>query len=346
MLSLSSPDQLVPANHPLRPLKQLADAALADLEPVFDAMYSSEGRPSIPPERLLKATLLMALYSVRSERLFCEQLGYNLLFKWFLDMEIADEPFNHSTFSKNRARMMEADAAGQFFAAVVAQARKRKLLSSEHFSVDGTLIEAYASMKSFRPRTDDDDRDGNGWADFKGTTRSNETHESKTDPDAKLTRKGKGRESKLAFVANGLIENRNGLLVGFRVDVASGRAEREGAIDLLDDALPGGRRITLAADRGYDTAGFVEECRARHVIPHVAQNVSGRRSAIDRRTTRHPGYRASQQIRRRIEQVFGWMKSAANFRKSRYRGRDRTHFFATLVAASYNLLRISRLAHA
>ncbi len=311
-------------------------------------MYSKIGRPSIPPEQLLKGTLLMALYGLRSETLFCEQLGYNMLFKWFLDQQIADTPFDHSTFGKNRERMMKADVAARFFAAVVGQAKKRKLLSSEHFSVDGTLIESYASMKSFRPKDDDDDddTDGNGWADFRGTKRSNATHESKTDPDARLIKKGKGREAKLAFVANALMENRNGILVGFGVELADGRAERDGALDLLESAIGGTRRITLGADKGYDTREFVESCRELNVVPHVAQNTSNRRSAIDGRTTRHGGYQASQRVRRRIEQVFGWLKSAAGLRKSRYRGRPRTDFYATLAATSYNLLRIARLAEA
>lgn len=345
MLSLASTEQMVPVKNPLRALKELADAALEELQPVFAQMYSKTGRPSIPPEQLLKGTLLMALYGLRSETLFCEQLGYNMLFKWFLDMQIADAPFDHSTFGKNRERMMTADVAGRFFAAVVGQAKKRKLLSSEHFSVDGTLIESYASMKSFRPK-DDDDTDGNGWADFRGSKRSNATHGSKTDPDARLVRKGKGREAKLAFVANALMENRNGLLVGFGVDIAGGRAERDGALDLLETALAGTRRITLGADKGYDTREFVASCRELNVVPHVTQNMSNRRSAIDRRTTRHRGYEVSQRVRRRIEQVFGWLKSAAGLRKSRYRGQSKTAYFATLAAASYNLLRIARLAEA
>lgn len=348
MLSLASPDEMVPKRHPLRAVKKLADEALKELQPVFDEMYSNIGRPSIPPEHLLKATLLMALYGLRSERMFCEQLGYNMLFKWFLEMEIADAPFDQSSFGKNRARMMESDVAARFFAAVVKAAKKRKLLSSEHFSADGTLIESYASMKSFRPKDEDDssDGDGNGWADFRGKKRSNDTHESKTDPDARLIRKGKGREAKLAFIANALTENRNGLVVGFGVELADGRAERDGALDLLETAVGGDRRVTLGADKNYDTREFVKSCRDLNVVPHVTQNVTNRRSAIDRRTTRHPGYEVSQRKRRRIEQVFGWLKSAANLRKSRYFGRAKTAFFATLAVASYNLLRIARLTAA
>lgn len=350
MLSLACPDEMVPKRHPLRAVKKLADEALEELQPVFDEMYSDIGRPSIPPEHLLKATLLMALYGLRSERMFCEQLGYNMLFKWFLEMQIADAPFDQSSFGKNRARMMESDVATRFFAAVVKAAKKRKLLSSEHFSADGTLIESYASMKSFRPKGEDDnndgDGDGNGWADFRGKKRSNDTHESKTDPDARLIRKGKGREAKLAFIANALTENRNGLVVGFGVELADGRAERDGALDLLETAVGGDRRVTLGADKNYDTREFVKMCRDLNVVPHVTQNVTNRRSAIDRRTTRHPGYEVSQRKRRRIEQVFGWLKSAANLRKSRYFGRAKTAFFATLAVASYNLLRIARLTPA
>lgn len=348
MLSLASPDQMVPQRHPLRAVKKLADEALKELQPVFDEMYSDIGRPSIPPEHLLKATLLMSLYGLRSERMFCEQLGYNMLFKWFLEVQIADAPFDQSSFGKNRARMMESDVAARFFAAVVKAAKKRKLLSSEHFSADGTLIESYASMKSVRRKDEDDnnDGDGNGWADFRGKKRSNDTHESKTDSDARLIRKGKGREAKLAFIANALTENRNGLVVGFGVELADGRAERDGALDLLETAVGGNRRVTLGADKNYDTREFVKMCRDLNVVPHVTQNVTNRRSAIDRRTTRHPGYEVSQRKRRRIEQVFGWLKSAANLRKSRYVGRAKTAFFATLAVASYNLLRIARLTAA
>ncbi len=234
MLSLKTPDQVVPKGHPLRKVKKLADAALVELSPVFEEMYAAGGRRSIPPESLLKAMLLMALYSVRSERLFCEQLGYNLLFKWFLDMDLESEPFDHSTFSKNRDRMLEHDVSAKFFRAVVGQARKKRLMSSEHFSVDGTLIEAWASMKSFQPKDDDNEGDGNGWADFRGQKRTNDTHASKTDPEAKLMRKGKGREAKLSFCVNTLMENRGGLLVGLEVEQATGWAERETALLLIE----------------------------------------------------------------------------------------------------------------
>lgn len=344
MLSLATIEQVIPSNHPLRAVKKLADEALAELSEVFDAMYKSGGRPSIPPERLLKAMLLMALHSVRSERLFCEQLGYNLLYKWFLDMDIMEEPFNHSTFGKNRDRLLDHEVCTQFFRAVVGQARKRKLMSNEHFSVDGSLLDAWASMKSFRPKDEDDDSrpDSNGWSDFKGQKRSNETHESKTDPEARLVRKGKGREARLSYAMHGLMENRSGLLIGLQVTQATGRAEREAALELLDEELPGSRPITLGADRGYDTRGFVEGCRERNVTPHVAQNNIRRRSAIDRRTTRVPGYRQSSIVRRRIEGCFGWLKTVGNLRKTRYRGARKTNLWVQMTGAAYNLLRIAR----
>jgi transposase len=342
MLCLMSPEERVPATHPLRGIKKLADAALAELSPTFDVMYASGGRPSVPPERLLKAMLLMALYSVRSERQFCEQLEYNLLFRWFLDMDMLESAFVPTVLTHNRERLLEHEVAAQFFRAIVEQARAKNLMSAEHFSVDGTLIEAWASAKSFRPKDDDDD-DNNGWSDFSGTKRRNDTHESKTDPESKLWRKGKGRESKLSYMGHALMENRNGLLVGFGVTEASGFAERDAALALLNKAVPGGNRITLGADRGYDCRDFVERCRTHDVTPHVAQNVH-QRSGIDRRTTRHPGYAVSIAVRRRIESIFGWLKTTAGLRRTRYRGRAKTELFGYLAAAAYNLVRISRLA--
>jgi transposase len=343
LVSLTSPESVVPAEHPLRSVKKLADAALEKLSPVFEEMYAGGGRPSVPPERLLKGMLLIALYTVRSERMFCEQLNYNLLFKWFLDMDLDEPAFDATTFGKNRDRLLQHEVAQQFFAQVVEQARQKKLLSAEHFSVDGTLIEAWASMKSFRRKDDDDDQDSNGWSDFRGEPRSNETHESKTDPDAKLMRKGRGREAKLSYCINALIENRHGLLVGLQVDLATGRAERNGALEMLDRDLPGDRQITLGADRAYDTRGFVDELRHRNVTPHVAQNISGRTSAIDARTTRHPGYAASSIRRRLIEPVFGWLKGPAGLRKTRYRGKERTNLWSVMAGAAFNLMRIAKL---
>ncbi len=339
---------MVPKGHPARAIKKLADEALGELEGLFEQMYSNAGRPSIPPEVLLKSMLLMALFSVRSERQLCEQLEYNMLFRWFVDMDLEDEPFDHSSFGKNRDRLLEHDAVAEFFRAVVKQARKRRLMSAEHFSVDGTLIEAYASMKSFRPKDeDDDDRDGNGWADFKGEKRSNETHESKTDPDAKLFRKGRGREAKLCYVMNALMENRNGLLVGLAVEEANGTAERAGALELVDRELEGDRRITLGGDKGFDTKDMVKECRRRNITPHVAQNITATRgSAIDGRTTGPPGYAISSVVRRRIESIFGWMKTTGNMAKTRYRGRKRVDLWATMAGTAYNLLRIAKLSSA
>jgi transposase len=350
MLILMSPETRVPANHPLRGIKRLADAALTQLSPVFDRMYSSTGRPSIPPERLLKSMVLIALYTVRSERQFCEQLDYNLLFRWFLDLDMEEPSFDPTVFTKNRDRLVVSDAAGEFFRAVVDQAKGQGLMSREHFSVDGTLIEAWASLKSFKRKDDDDNKSpppddpGNPTVDFHGEKRSNETHESTTDPDAKLARKGAGKEAKLSYSAHALIENRNGLLVDFQMDEANGYAERRTALDMLDESLPGQDRITVGADKGYDTADFIDDCRQRNVTPHVAQNAhERRRSAIDERTTRHPGYAVSQRFRKRIEEVFGWMKTVGNFRKTRFKGFGANQIAAYMVGSAYNLLRVARL---
>jgi transposase len=341
MLCLMSVESRVPADHPLRGVKSLAEAALRQLSPVFDAMYAQMGRPSVPPERLLKGLLLIALYSIRSERQFCEQLQYNLLFRWFLDMDMVEEAFDASTFSRNRERLMQHEVAAEFFAAVRAQAAG--WMSREHFSVDGTLLEAWASMKSFRPK-DEDEGDNNGWGDFRGEQRCNDTHESKTDPEAKLMRKGRGREAKLCFAGHALMDNRNGLLVDLRVSEANGYCEREAALEMLTDHANG--RVTVGADRGYDTADFVAGCRRRGVTPHVAMNESRRRSAIDARTTHHVGYGISQAIRMRIEQVFGWVKSIGGLRRTRFRGKRRTQLAAYMVGAAYNLLRLNKLLRA
>ena len=345
MLCLISPESVVPAEHPLRAVKRLVEVVLHELSGVFDEMYAKTGRPSIPPERLLKATLLMAFYTVRSERMFCEQLAYNLLFKWFLDMDMHEPAFDPTSFGKNRGRLLKHDVAGHFFRAVVEQARKAGLMSSEHFSVDGTLIEAWASLKSFRPK-DDDDSDNNGWADFRGKKRSNDTHESKTDPDARLMRKSNGKEAKLSFCLSAVMENRNGLIAAIDVAKATGYAERESALNMLDRDLPRARRRTLGADAGYDTADFIVACRQRRVSPHVAQHRNRRRSAIDGRTTGPGGYAVSVGLRRMIERIFGWMKTTANFRRSRLRGLAKTTLLGTLVGAAYNLLRLARLTRA
>jgi transposase len=344
MLALVSIESLVPLRHPLRELKPLVDRVLKDMSPTFDAMYAEDGRVSVPPERLLKAMVLMALYGVRSERLFCEQLGYNLLFRWFLDMDMTEKVFVPTVFTKNRERLMNHEVAARFLAATVEIARERRLLSNEHFSVDGTLIESWASMKSFRPK-DDDDSDNNGFGDFKGKKRSNETHESKTDPESKLYRKGRGKEAKLAYMGHALMENRNGLIVDFEVTAATGFAERDAAIAMLDRQRRrrrGGkpRRTTLAADAGYDAREFVRRCRERRVTPHVAQK---KHSAIDGRTTSHPGYAVSTRARRLVEKIFGWMKEAALHRRTRFKGRRKTAFSTVLVPATFNLLRLTRL---
>jgi transposase len=349
MFSIVSPERRVPADHPLRRIKAMADEVLGGMSATFDAMYSRLGRPSIPPERLLKSQILMALYSVRSDRQFCEQLDYNLLFRWFLDMN-ADEPtFDASSFSRNRDRLLDHDVAAQFFASVVGQARAAHLMSHDHFTVDGTLIAAMASLKSFR-RKDEKPADreppddpGNPTVNFHGETRSNETHASTTDPDARLARK-KGKESKMSYSAHALMENRNGLIVDFRIEPADGYAERRAAVEMLADNVVGTRRITVAGDAGYDTAGFVAECRAINVTPHIAQTRdTRRRSAIDARTTRHAGYLVSQRKRKLVEEIFGWMKTIGGFRSTRFRGRRRTQLAATMVAAAYNMLRICRL---
>lgn len=350
MLSLVTPDRRVPADHPLRRIKALADQALLALSPTFDAMYSNVGRPSIPPERLLKATLLMAFYSVRSERLFCEQLDYNLLFRWFLDMDMVEETIDHSTFSRNRQRLLDHEVAAKFLAEVVSAARGAKLMSDDHFTVDGTLIEAWASVKSFRPKDEkSDDRKppddpGNPTVNFHGEKRSNETHASTTDPDAKLARKGNNQPAKLSYLANALMENRNGLIVGLRVEPATGYGERDGALALLDEHVAGRDGVTLGADAGYDVESFVEALRERGVVPHIAQSRDKRRSsAVDGRTTRHRGYAVSQRIRKRVEEIFGWAKTVACFRKTRFKGLARTQLAAHLVAAAYNLLRMAKL---
>jgi transposase len=351
MLVVINPEQRIPGGHPLRRIKALADAALKELSPVFNQMYSAVGRPSIPPERLLKASLLMALHTVRSERLLCEQLDYNFLFRWFLDMEADEASFDHSTFSRNRARLLEHAVADDFFRAVVAQARGLNLLSDEHFTVDGTLVEAWASLKSFKrkkagPSAAPNDP-GNPTGNFRGERRSNATHQSTTDPEAQLAKKGAGKEAKLFYSANALMENRHALLVDFQVEPADGYAERRAAIAMVDGTLPGSHRITLAGDRGYDTRDFVANCRALAVTPHVAQNQARPGgSALDARTVRHPGYAISQWIRKQVEEAFGWMKTIGGLRKTRYRGRARVQLHAYLVATAYNLVRIARLAPA
>lgn len=350
--STVSPDSRVPAGHPIRGIKQLADAALADLSPIFDEMYSSVGRPSIPPERLLKGSLLMALYSVRSERQFCERLDYDLMFRFFLGMNLDEPTFDPTVYTKNRDRLLAADVAKLFFEGVVMIAKQRGLLSAEHFTVDGTLIEAWASLKSFKKKGAKDeqppDDPGNPTVNFHGEKRCNDTHESTTDPEAKLYKKGDGQAAKLYFSAHVLMENRNGLCVDIHVAEASGFAERREALAMIDEQQERGFRIsTVGADKAYDTTDFVADLRARDVTPHIAQQITKHRgSKIDARTTRHPGYAISQKKRKLVEEIFGWGKTVGSLRKTKYRGRERNGLMAYLNAAAYNLLRILKLSAA
>jgi transposase len=348
LFSYLSCEARVPQDHPLRPIRTLVDQALAVLSLAFDQLYSDIGRPSIPPEKLLRALLLQAFYSVRSERQLMEQLAYNLLFRWFVGLAMDAPIWDVTVFTKNRERLLEGEIAAQFFQAVLGQPQVRALLSDEHFSVDGTLIEAWASMKSFKPK---DEADGappagggghNRERDFRGEKRTNETHASTTDPDARLFRKGRGKEAKLCHMGHLLMENRNGLIVDALVTPATGTAEREAALAMLGRQA-GRHHATLGADKAYDTAGFVADLRALNVTPHVAQNTASRRSAIDGRTTRHPGYAVSQRLRKRIEESFGWIKTTGGLRKTRHRGIERVGWMFTLTAAACNLIRLPKL---
>jgi transposase len=335
-------------DHPLRPIRQQVDEVLAKLSPLFDEMYSTTGRPSIPPEKLLRALLLQMLYSVRSERLLMEEIGYSILFRWFVGMNLDDEVWDPTTFSKNRERLLDANVAKAFLSEVVNQAKAKGWTSDEHFTVDGTLLEAWASLKSFQPKepkqNQPPDDPGNPTVDFHGQKRSNETHESTTDADARLARKGNGKEAKLSYTANLLTENRQGLIVNTEVFQANGTAERDAALVMLEQ-IPGTGRVTVAADKGYDTKDFVAECRHLNVTPQVAQNVKRPGgSAIDGRTTRHAGYRVSQVKRKRIEECFGWLKTVALLRKVRHRGIFKVGWVFTFAAAAYNLVRMRNLS--
>jgi transposase len=337
----------VRADHPLRVIRAIVNEALAALEREFAVLYSRIGRPSIPPEKLLRAMLLQAFYSIRSERQLMERLEYDLLFRWFVGLGVDDPVWDHSVFSKNRDRLLEGDIAAKFLAAVLAQPRVKTLLSSDHFSVDGTLIEAWASMKSFKPRDGSDEPpadDGrNAEVNFHGQKRSNETHASTTDPDARLYRKGRGKEAKLCFIGHGLMENRSALLVDTCLTPANGHAERVAALHMIEPRADRPRPITLGGDKNFDVEDFVNELRAMNVTPHVAQNTSSRRSAIDGRTTRHDGYAVSQRIRKRIEEAFGWIKTVAGQEKTRFKGVARVGWAFTFAAAAYNLVRLPRL---
>ena len=347
MFSYLSPEKRVRKDHPLRAIRVMVDEVLAQLSRRFDAMYARVGRPSIAPEKLLRAQLLQMLYSIRSERLLMEEMDYNLLFRWFVGLNADDEVWDATTFTKNRNRLLEADVAKEFLVCVVEQARAKDLTSDEHFTVDGTLMEAWASLKSFQPKegksTPPDDP-GNPTVDFRGERRSNETHESKTDPDALLARKGPGKESKLSYSGNLLVENRNGLIVGAEVFPANGTAERDAALIMLE-TIAGTHPVTVGGDKGFDTFGFVQESRNLRVTPHVAQNLARRGgSAIDARTTRHAGYAISQKKRKRIEECFGWLKTIALLRKVRHRGVCKVNWIFTLACAAYNLVRMRNLA--
>ncbi|MER9959305.1 IS5 family transposase [Mesorhizobium australicum] len=334
-------------DHPLRAIRRIVNEALAALERDFAALYSPIGRPSIPPEKLLRAMLLQAFYSIRSERLLMERLEYDLLFRWFVGIGVDEAAWDHSVFSKNRDRLLEGDIAAKFLNAVLAQPKVKKLLSTDHFSVDGTLIEAWASMKSFKRKDGLDEPPSGGGrneeADFHGQKRSNETHASTTDRDARLFRKGKGKEAKLSFMGHGLMENRHGLLVDACLTLADGHAERVAALHMIEPRAERPQAITLGADKAYDAEDFINELRSMKVTPHVAQNTNGRRSAIDRRTTRHVGYVVSQRIRKRIEEAFGWIKVIAGQEKTKFRGRDRVGWAFTFAAAAYNLVRLPKL---
>lgn len=347
MYSYISPEQRVPTDHPLRAIRTITDEVLKGMSKPFDRMYSRVGRPSIPPEQLLRALLLQVLYTVRSERLLMEQLDYNLLFRWFVGLNMDDAVWDASTFSKNRDRLLEGEVAQVFFQGVVEQARQRDVLSDEHFSVDGTLVEAWASLKSFQAKdqkkSGPPDDPGNPSVDFHGEKRSNQTHESKTDPEARLARKGKGKESRLSYTGNLLIENRNGLIINAQAWEANGTAERDSALAMLEQ-IPGDSPVTVGADKNYDTQDFVSECRHMKVTPHVAQNDKRRGgSAIDGRTTRHAGYGISQRKRKRIEECFGWLKTIALLRKVRHRGLLKVDWAFVFAAAAYNLVRLRNL---
>jgi transposase len=347
MFSYLSPEERVPANHPLRAVRVMVDQALKALSESFKDLYSATGRPSIAPEKLLRALLLQILYTVRSERMLMEQLEYNLLFRWFVGLDMDEAVWVPTVFTKNRDRLLEGDIAKKFFALILEQAGQAGLLSDEHFSVDGTLIEAWASHKSFQRKDQSEppskDDPCNPSVDFHGEKRSNQTHESITDPDSRLARKSGGHESKLAYCGNVMIENRNGLVVDTELLQCNGTAERDAAL-LMAERIEGAQRVTIAADKGYDTKDFVQEIRNMNITPHVAQNNNRRGgSAIDQRTTRHAGYKVSQKKRKRIEEVFGWLKTVGMLRKTRHRGLHKVGWVFTFAAAAYNLVRMRNL---
>jgi transposase len=346
MYSYLSPEARVRPDHPLRAIRAMADQALANLSERFDSMYAKTGRPSIPPEKLLRAQLIQMLYSVRSERLLMEEIDYSMLFRWFVGMNLDEPVWDVTVFTKNRNRLLQGDVAREFLCEVVNQAREKNLTSDEHFTVDGTLIEAWASLKSFQrqdQKNEPPEDPGNPTVDFHGEERSNQTHQSTTDPDALLARKGSGKEAKLSYNGNLLTENRNGFIITTEVFQANGTAERDAGLVMLEQ-IPGVQRVTVGADKGYDTRDFVAECRNMKVTAHVAQNTKRRGgSAIDERTTRHGGYAVSQKKRKRIEECFGWLKTIALMRKVRHRGIEKVGWVFTFAAAAYNLVRMRNL---
>jgi transposase len=339
-----SPESFVPKDHPLRPIRVMVEKALAELTTEFDKIYADTGRPSIPPEQLLKAQLLQAFYTIRSNRQLVAQLNYNILFRWFVGLALDEKVWDHSSFSTNLDRLIEAEISRQFLAGIVAQARQAKLLSDEHFSVDGTLIEAWASIKSFQPKDGPKTPVGrNQERDFHGEQLKNDTHASTTDPDSRLYKKSKGKEAKMSYLGHALMENRNGIIIDGAISHATGTAEREEAVELVAE-VAGNKRITVGGDKGYDTKDFVEEMRGLEVTPHVSQNVSRKGgSAIDGRTTRHAGYAVSLCIRKRIEEAFGWIKTIGNLRKTRHRGIAKVDWYFTLAISAYNLVRMRNL---
>ena len=346
MLTTLQPGDLIPGDHPIRRIRVVVDAVLAALDDEFSAMYATSGRPSVPPEQLLKATILMAMYSIRSERAFCERLNYDLLFKWFLDMPIDAKAFDATTFSKNRQRLLDHDIADRFFAAIVRQAKLRRYTSSDHFSVDGTLLEAWASHKSFQPKGGPRvpmPPGRNAELDFHGQRRSNQTHASTTDPEALMARKSMATAAKLSYAGHLLMEHRNALIVDIELTQATGYAERDTALEMLARLPSTTRRRTLAGDKAYDTKDFVADLRDMNVTPHIAPNTRRNRSTIDGRTTRHQGHTVSQRIRKRIEEPFGWIKTIAGGRKLRYIGRARNRAWFLIAGGVYNILRITAL---
>jgi len=349
MFSYVGLEERIPADHPLRAIRAMADRALRALSPLFSKLYAPSGRESIPPERLLRALLLQALYSVRSERQLMEQLEYNLLFRWFVNLNIDDPVWDVTVFTKNRDRLLQGEVAQAFFEQVLEQAREAELLSCEHFTVDGTLIEAWAGHKSFKRKDGSTPPPGDGTrnptVDFHDEQRSNDTHQSTTDPDARLYKKSKGAPAQLGYLGHVLMENRNGLAVAATLTQATGTAEREACLELIEE-LGGNRRITLGADKAYDVHDHVDTLRSLNVTPHVAQNNKNRKSAIDGRTTRHPGYDVSQRKRKRVEEIFGWIKSVGVMRKTRHKGTELVGWMFTFSLAAYNLVRLRNLSPA